>query len=270
VDYKKALDKLRQEVFTESPVTPQVRQSSLIPMRTKQSAPTEDILATSKDWLRSIRASSEQVRKKRERPTGGFAEGLAQSIDKAVTKEPESNRLPEQQRQGPDFERQGRNPGPSPEASSFLSIMDKHEGGGDYDTLFGHSQREGRTFNGVRVSEMTIGQIKQFSNPSGEYGQWVKGELGRMGLRARVATPMGRYQFVGSTLANVAKSMGLSDDTVFTPEVQDRMFEHYLRQNINEADTIEGKVAAVRGAWEGFKNVPTETLATLIQRYEGS
>jgi hypothetical protein len=269
VDYKKALDKLRQEVFTESPVTQQVRQSSLIPMRTKQSAPTEDILATSKEWLRSIRASSEQLSKKKERPTGGFAQGLADSISKPVTEQREGNQPPEQPRQeGPSFERQGRSP--SPEAQSFLSIMDKHEGGGDYDTLFGHSQREGRTFNGVRVSEMTIGQIKQFSNPSGEYGQWVKGELGRMGLRARVATPMGRYQFVGSTLSNVAKSMGLSDDTVFTPEVQDQMFEYYLRQNINEADTIEGKVAAVRGAWEGFKNVPTETLANLIQQYERS
>jgi hypothetical protein len=276
MDYKQALNKLRNEVFTESPVSQEVKRASFIPSRNfqKPAPKAEDMLVTAKEWLKVIRNSAENARKSYEKgqgkPDNQQSPSFGESFQKALVQRPVRS-TPEQLAEtasGANSEKTNWEGSVTEGGQGFLSIMDKHEGGGNYDTLFGHSQREGRAFSNVRVSEMTLGELAKFSSPSGEYGQWVKGELGRIGQRARVATPMGRYQFVGSTLREVASKMGLSDDTVFTPEVQDQMFEFYLKQNLAESNTEEGKVAALRGAWEGFKNVPTEELVGLIRRYE--
>jgi hypothetical protein len=48
----------------------------------------------------------------------------------------------------------------------LFALIDKTEGGGNYDTLFGHSQRGGR-FDGVRVSDMTLAQLSDFASPPG-------------------------------------------------------------------------------------------------------
>ena len=39
---------------------------------------------------------------------------------------------------------------------------------------------------------------------------------------------VGRYQFIGPTFKAVVQRMGISPDTKFTPEVQDRMFMNLL------------------------------------------
>lgn len=91
------------------------------------------------------------------------------------------------------------------------------ESGGDYDALFGYSQRPGRQFAGVKLTDMTVDQALQFAAPSGPYGQWVKGQVGR------VATPMGAYQVVGSTLRAAKEGLGLTGNERMTPELQDQI-----------------------------------------------
>ena len=152
-------------------------------------------------------------------------------------------------------------------ANALVSLVDSTEGAGNYDTLFGHSQREGRPFAGVRVSQMTLGELAEFTDVNGAYGQWVKGELGRSGHRARVATPMGRYQFVGTTLRATARAMGLPDDTVFSPEVQDAMFLFKVNERLEGETTAEGRRNALRAEWEGFKHVSDAELDAAIQGY---
>jgi len=148
-------------------------------------------------------------------------------------------------------------------------LLDKYEGGGDYNTLFGFSQRSGGKFEGVNVSEMTIGELKEFSGDRGEgsYGQWVKGKLKQSGQEARVATPMGRYQFVGTTLKDVASRMGLSDSTVFDQSTQDAMFVFYAKDVMTGKDQSEKRVA-LRNAWEGLKNASNAELDTMISEIE--
>ena len=147
--------------------------------------------------------------------------------------------------------------------SDFFSLLDRTEGGGSYSTLFGHSQKEGGRFGGVDVSRMTLGQLRDFASPRGEYGQWVRGQVGR------VATPMGRYQTVGTTLFNVANELGLSDDTVFDARTQDRIGMHLAQRRIRSANTLAGQRAALRAEWEGFRNVSDAELdraiASLVQ-----
>jgi len=89
------------------------------------------------------------------------------------------------------------------------------ESGGDYNALFGYANRPGGQFSGVNLTDMTVDQALQFANPSGPYGQSVKGQIGR------VATPMGAYQVVGTTLRGAKEGLGLTGNEVMTPQLQD-------------------------------------------------
>lgn len=148
--------------------------------------------------------------------------------------------------------------------TDLIGLIDATEGGADYDTLFGHSQREGSPFAGVRVSDMTLAELYDFSDPSGEYGSWVQ----QNNPEGDVATPMGRYQIVGSTLRDAAEELGLPPDTVFTKDVQDQIAAHLAERRLASADTIEGKRAALRNEWAGFRNVPDDVLDAAIRQYE--
>lgn len=270
MDYKRQLDLLRKQVFEEPAPTP-VKKSSFIPMKTEPEQKEEDPLEFARTLLRS---SKEAANKVKEKPIESFSSGFSKGVSGVIKREAEikaeaKNKVSLIDRPVKSDAEIGARRGGLPSkyapmasnAKGFLGLIDQTEGGGDYDTLFGFSNREGK-FAGTKVSQMTIDELADFSNPRGAYGQWVKSKVGR------VATPMGRYQFVGSTMKEVAKKMGLSGDTVFSPEVQDAMFNFYLNEKINSSDTIEGKVKAVRTAWEGFKSVPTKYLEDLIMSHE--
>lgn len=152
-------------------------------------------------------------------------------------------------------------PGVTSGNGDLFSLIDRTEGGGRYDTLFGHSQNGGR-FDGVDVSKMTIGELGAFASPSGEYGQWVKGKVGR------VATPMGRHQIVGTTLRAAASEMGLSPDTVFSPTTQNAMAAHLARKRLAGAKSPTAKRSALRAEWEGFKHVSDADLDAAIAKFE--
>lgn len=145
---------------------------------------------------------------------------------------------------------------------SFLSAIDKTEGGGNYDTLFGHAQKGG-LFGNVRVSQMPISEVIAFASPSGQYGQSVKGKVGH------VATPMGRYQIVGSTLKQAAKEMGLDPSTPFSPQVQDAMATHIAKKAIAGKSDSQA-INALRNTWEGFKSVPDSQMVSILGELRGS
>ena len=91
------------------------------------------------------------------------------------------------------------------------------ESGGDYNALFGYSNRPGGQFAGVNLTDLTVDQALAFADPSGPYGQWVKGQVGR------VATPLGAYQIVGTTLRGAKEGLGLTGSEKMTPELQDQL-----------------------------------------------
>ena len=64
---------------------------------------------------------------------------------------------------------------------------------------------------------MTVDEALEFANPSGPYAQYVKGQVGR------VATPMGAYQVVGSTLAEAKKGLELTGGEMMTEDLQDKI-----------------------------------------------
>ena len=148
----------------------------------------------------------------------------------------------------------------SNQSSQLQDLIDKKEGGGGYDTLFGNAQQQGKEFAGVDVSNMTVGQAIDFAK--GQYADWSKKKLGY------VATPMGRYQIVGSTLADAAKNLKLAPDTPFNAQTQDQIFHYLVGRALKGKKTEEAKREALRNTWAGFKNVSNAELDSAIQQYE--
>lgn len=146
---------------------------------------------------------------------------------------------------------------------SFAELLRRTEGAGDYDTLFGHSQRGGGRFAGVRPSQMTLDQLYSFTDPKGEYGQFVASRNNGV-----VGTPLGAGQIVGSTLRRTAQQLGLPGDTVFSPEVQNRMIDHLAANRLRSAKTPEARRAALRAEWHGFKSVSDAELDAAISHYQ--
>lgn len=108
------------------------------------------------------------------------------------------------------------------------------ESKGDYNALYDFQNEEGKRFEDTRLTDMSVDEALEFSKPSGEYGQWVKSEIGR------IATPMGAYQVVGDTLRDAKKGLGLTGNERMTPELQDQIGEWiYKNQGL--------------GAWVGYK-----------------
>lgn len=113
------------------------------------------------------------------------------------------------------------NPNLSPEFRAAVPGIWNGESGGDYDALYGYSNREGGAFAGTKLTDMTVDQALAFANPDGEYGKWVAGQN-----NGTVATPMGAYQVVGGTLADAKKGLGLTGTEKMTPELQDRIGQY--------------------------------------------
>lgn len=140
--------------------------------------------------------------------------------------------------------------------NSLAGLLKTHEGAGDYDTLFGHSQGEGGRFAGTKVSTMTLDQLDAFDK---DYGSWVASKN-----KGVVATPAGFGQIVGTTRRSAAKAMGLSGDTVFSPEVQNAMVDHLAWNRIKGTSDPAARRAAMRSEWVGFKNASDADLDAAI------
>lgn len=151
---------------------------------------------------------------------------------------------------------------------TFAELLAKHEGAGNYDTLFSHAQKpggaDGGAFDNVRISQMSIADAIKFSDPKGPYAQWVKGKVGR------VATPMGAGQIVGTTLRNATQKMGLAPSTPFNAETQDKIIDYLASQRLSGQSTMAGKRAALRAEWEGYKHVPDSQLDAAIIHFENT
>lgn len=77
---------------------------------------------------------------------------------------------------------------------------------------------------GRSLTDMTLGEIFHRQNTK-QRGLSMQQHLDEGGLHA-----VGRYQFIGSTLQDEVNRMGLSHDTKFTPDVQDKIFISHIKR----------------------------------------
>ena len=107
--------------------------------------------------------------------------------------------------------------------NTYKPTVLKQESGGDYNALYNFAQKPGRIFAGVQPTQMTINDLLKFANPSGAYGQYVKET--RPDKQFGVATPLGAYGVVGSTLRDAVKGLGLTGNELFDQATQDKVAE---------------------------------------------
>jgi hypothetical protein len=116
--------------------------------------------------------------------------------------------------------------------SAFGALISKGEG--SYDSV-NRGASGGYQAGTEKLESMTIAQVMAAQ-------------------RAHQFNAAGRYQIIGSTLADAVKSLGLTGGEKFDKATQDRIFEQYLLQNKRKAigDYISGKssdlVAAIKAA----------------------
>ena len=107
--------------------------------------------------------------------------------------------------------------------NTYKPTVLKQESGGDYNALYNFAQKPGRIFAGVQPTQMTINDLLNFADPSGPYGQYVKET--RPDKQFGVATPLGAYGVVGSTLRDAVKGLGLTGNELFDQATQDKVAE---------------------------------------------
>ena len=160
----------------------------------------------------------------------------------------------------------------TPTDSPMTGLIDSVEGLGKYDTLFNSGQGKSTPMRGYDITTKTIDELIEFSSSTGVYGAYQKAThpITLPDGTITFATPMGRYQFVGTTLKDVADRMGLARDTVFTQEVQDAMFDFHMRTTLGRHSTMEGKMEAVRGQWDGLNSslITDKQLVRAIEAFE--
>nr|WP_236872395.1 mannosyl-glycoprotein endo-beta-N-acetylglucosamidase [Burkholderia territorii] len=103
-------------------------------------------------------------------------------------------------------------------------------GEGDYNSV-NRGARGGYRAGTENLEGMTLGQVMAAQ-------------------RAGQFNAAGRYQIIGSTLAEAARSLKLNGDEMFDRKLQDRIFEQYLVRNKRRAiaDYVEGRSDDLRGA----------------------
>ena len=126
----------------------------------------------------------------------------------------------------------------------------KESGSGGYDSLYDQAQKE--TFKGIVPTEMTIGEVLSFQKKRGKgsYASFVKAN----NPSGKLSTPVGKFQYVGSTLQDEVDKNGYNLNAKFDANMQDTIFYNHANRIIKNLKTQEGKRSKMRVTWEGFKS----------------
>ena len=100
-----------------------------------------------------------------------------------------------------------------------------------YDITYGYGKYTPANINGKSVNpitSLTLGEIK---------------EVQKLMQKNGANTPMGKYQIKYSTLKNIQRKLNLSDNVVFSPEIQDKMAMQLLIDERGYNRWINGKLS---------------------------
>jgi hypothetical protein len=128
----------------------------------------------------------------------------------------------------------------------LLDKIGQGEAAGSYNKLFGGRE--------APLTDMTLGQVMSFQN--------------QMKQKGSPSTAVGKYQFINSTLGNIARKMGIGPDEKFTPEIQDKLalgllkgrgLDEFMAGRMSKAAFIDSvskewaivKGSSGRGAYDG-------------------
>ena len=126
----------------------------------------------------------------------------------------------------------------------------KESGSGGYDALYDQSQKS--TFKDFKPTEMTVGEVLAFQKKrgAGSYASFVKAN----NPSGKLSTPVGKFQYVGSTLQDEVDKNDYDLNAKFDAGMQSKIFYNHANRIIKNLKTQEGKRSKMRSTWEGFKS----------------
>tara|TARA_R110000824_G_scaffold220562_1_gene407710 strand:+ start:2171 stop:3031 length:861 start_codon:yes stop_codon:yes gene_type:complete len=126
----------------------------------------------------------------------------------------------------------------------------KESGSGGYDALYDQSQKS--TFKDFKPTEMTVGEVLAFQKKrgAGSYASFVKAN----NPSGKLSTPVGKFQYVGSTLQDEVDKNDYDLNAKFDAGMQSKIFYNHANRIIKNLKTQEGKRSKMRATWEGFKS----------------
>jgi hypothetical protein len=141
------------------------------------------------------------------------------------------------------------------------------------DALWKQSQKN--EFKGFVATESSMDEVLDFVKLNGPYAKWSKTQSDTN----KTHTPVGKYQFVGATLRDIKdrkgfEQLGITGDTQFTVDVQDKLFAWYIEDTIKAAgpDATNAEIRKkIRARWEGAteENVSTAQLDEVVNSLLG-
>tara|TARA_R110000796_G_scaffold26162_1_gene72982 strand:+ start:19015 stop:19737 length:723 start_codon:yes stop_codon:yes gene_type:complete len=150
----------------------------------------------------------------------------------------------------------------------FMSTILKKEAS-DYDTLFGSANKRETPFQGVKVSEMTVGEVLEFTKNKGAFHNY---NLKRS--EPKNTTAVGKYQTVGGTLRdlkekNHLKNLGITDDTIFNKKTQDLIASYLIKRAIKDTSgnfkPKEEAILNLKKEWEGLKKLEEQEVTKIYK-----
>lgn len=128
--------------------------------------------------------------------------------------------------------------------TGLLNLIGLYEGtdrGRGYNETLGYGKFTG---GDVNLTMMTLREVmelqkKMLAHPDNTFN----------------SSAVGRYQITRQTLQDFMGRMGLAEDTIFTPELQDRIANEIIR-------TTGGSIEKLRGRWEGLQSASDEQIST--------
>lgn len=136
--------------------------------------------------------------------------------------------------------------------SSLANTVGAAESNQSYNAT--NNGRAGYSSGNYNLSSLTIGQVKQLqshSNPGG-----------------RKLFAVGKYQVVPETLKEAQKSLGLSDNMKFTPQVQEHIFQNYLIAEKRKA--VKAYITGQSNDLVGAQVALAQEFASIGMPYSGS
>jgi len=123
-----------------------------------------------------------------------------------------------------------------------------------------------------KASTSTLAEVLEFTDVNGDYAEWSKTQTDA-GL---VHTPVGKYQFLGTTLKDIVdradlEAMGITEDTIFTAEVQDKLFNWYANDTVKLAGdgaSINEIREKFRGRWEVLRQTEADEITPKVSDQE--
>ena len=146
-------------------------------------------------------------------------------------------------------------------------MTSKESGRGGYDALYNQAQKS--TFKDFKPTEMTIGEVLAFQKKrgAGSYASFVKAN----NPSGKLSTPVGKFQYVGSTLQDEVDTNDYDLNSKFDANMQDTIFYNHANRIIKNLKTQGGKRSKMRSTWEGFKSkkaVSDKELDALISEIQ--